>query len=320
MAEIRETHSARVQLVEVDAERAGQRLDNFLITYLKNVPKSAIYRLIRRGEIRVNKKRAKPETRLSAGDQVRLPPIAQAAQPASATIPLALQRRLAQAVLYEDKAILVINKPAGLAVHGGSGLKFGVIEVLRSLYPAVDLELVHRLDRETSGCLVVAKKRSALRRLHELFRHAEVTKVYWALVKGRWRGGRRTARQALRKNLLQSGERMVRVDDEGKASETVFEPLRVWGVASLVQATPLTGRTHQIRVHATALGHPLAGDDKYGDEGFNRQMGELGLKRLFLHAAKITFADAEGKPITVEAPLDPALDVCLAKLGPSDAG
>lgn len=318
MAEISETQPAQVQFIEVDAERAGQRLDNFLIGLLKNVPKSAIYRLIRRGEIRVNKKRAKADTRVNAGDQIRLPPIEQTPQPVAGSVPVALQKRFAQAVLYEDKSVLVINKPAGVAVHGGSGIKFGVIEVLRSLYPKLDLELVHRLDRDTSGCLVVAKKRSALRRLHEAFRGGEVSKVYWALVKGHWRGGRRTARHALRKNLLQSGERMVRVDDQGKESETVFEPLRVWQQASLVEATPVTGRTHQIRVHACALGHPLAGDDKYGDEEFNRHMTEFGLKRLFLHAAKITFPDSDGKRITVEAPLDPLLSACLEKLGPSN--
>lgn len=318
MAENRDRSDRRVEVIAIDGEREGQRLDNFLIGHLKNVPKSAIYRLIRRGEIRINKKRAKPEQRLSAGDQVRIAPIHQAEAPAAASVPSQLRQRLLEAVLYEDKSIVVINKPAGVAVHGGSGLKFGVIEALREIFSPADVSLVHRLDRDTSGCLVVAKKRSALRRLHESFRRGEVDKVYRALVRGRWQGGERIARHSLRKNTLQSGERMVRVDDQGKSSQTRFVPLKVWAGASLVEATPVTGRTHQIRVHGAALGYPLAGDEKYGDPEFNRKMSALGLKRLFLHAARITFTTNEGKVITVEAPLDPALDACLRKLDQAD--
>lgn len=299
--------------VQVDSERAGQRLDNFLFSQLKSIPKSAIYKMIRRGEVRVNKGRAKPETRLNDGDFVRLPPVKQDVV-APVIVPRARMTQISQRILYEDKDILVVNKPSGVAVHGGSGLSFGIIELLRELYPKCDLSLVHRLDRETSGCLVIAKRRSALRRLHEHFREGTVEKTYLALVKGCWDKGVFRSRQPLLKNVMRSGERMVQVDERGKASETVFEPKKIWANASLIQAMPVTGRTHQIRVHAAALGYPLAGDGKYGDEGFNRTMAQHSLERLFLHAARIKLPRGADEPLIVDSPLDDDLAAVVANL------
>jgi 23S rRNA pseudouridine955/2504/2580 synthase len=307
------------ELVEIDSRYEGQRIDNFLTTRLKGVPKSFIYRVLRRGEVRVNKARIKPGYRLREGDVVRVPPLRRAvpkeagARPSEKSIQL-----LEDNILYEDEGVVILNKPAGLAVHGGSGISFGVIEILRATRPPTAfLELAHRLDRDTSGCLIIAKKRSALRHIHELLREDGVEKRYVALVQGEWRGGERRVSAPLHKNVLQSGERMVRVAPDGKPSQTVFRPLRRWPGASLVEAMPLTGRTHQIRVHAAHLKHPIAGDDKYGDVVFNRAMREKGLNRLFLHAAGLSFMSASGRRIDVNAPLDPLLQQVLDAL---DAG
>jgi 23S rRNA pseudouridine955/2504/2580 synthase len=297
-----------VQWVEISSDQAGQRIDNFLHRFLKGVPKSRIYRLLRKGEVRVNRARARPEYRVRSGDQVRIPPVRMS--PAREVDPgVRATARVRDAILYEDDRLLVLNKPSGMAVHGGSGLSFGVIEALRALRPGAPfLELVHRLDRDTSGCLLIAKRRSELRTLHGLLRVGQVDKRYLLLVKGNWTAERREVEAPLRKNLLRGGERMVRVDAEGKQAVTRFGLLEHYRGASLLEARLETGRTHQIRVHAAHVGHPLAGDDKYGDGGFNRDMRGLGLKRLFLHAHYIAFRDPErDRSIEVSAPLDPDL-------------
>ena len=305
------------ELVEIDSHHEGQRIDNFLTTYLKGVPKSFIYRVLRRGEVRVNKARIKPSYRLQERDVVRIPPLrrsepeAVTAKPGDKLIEL-----LNNSILYEDEGLVIINKPAGIAVHGGSGISFGVIEILRAARPRASLlELVHRLDRDTSGCLIIAKKRRALRHIHELLREEGIEKRYLALLQGAWQGGARQVSAPLRKNVLQSGERVVRVAEDGKPSQTLFRPLRRWKSTSLMEVMPLTGRTHQIRVHAAYLKQPIAGDDKYGDADFNRSMQAKGLRRLFLHAASLHFSNAAGKSIEVNAPLDPALQHVLDALG-----
>lgn len=305
------------ELLEIDSQHVGQRIDNFLTTYLKGVPRSFIYRVLRRGEVRVNKGRIKPTYRLQEGDWVRIPPLRRGEPAAAAPGPAKhLLELLNHRILYEDEGILVLDKPSGIAVHGGSGISFGVIEILRAARPqAPFLELVHRLDRDTSGCLIIAKKRSALRHIHELLREDGMDKRYLALLQGEWRGGERRVTAPLRKNVLQSGERVVRVVDDGKPSQTLFRPLRRWAGATLVEARPLTGRTHQIRVHAAHLKQPIAGDDKYGNSEFNRAMQDKGLRRLFLHAAGLRFTTAAGRSIEVTAPLDPPLQQVLDALG-----
>ncbi len=307
-----------VEKIEIAADQAGQRIDNFLLTYLKDIPRSQVYRILRRGEVRVNKGRIKPHYRIQAGDHIRIPPLLREITPA-VTAPNKAIARISNAVLYEDDRVLIINKPSGMAVHGGSGLSFGIIEALRSWRPeAPFLELVHRLDRETSGCLVIAKTRNALRQLHTLLREestADMDKRYLALVKGKWQGGARDVNVPLQKNLLSSGERLVKVNKAGKASLTRFRPLSISPLASLVEAQLFTGRTHQVRVHAMHINHPIAGDPKYGDEEFNRQIREYGLKRLFLHAWRLEFSLQEPKQtITVTAPLDAALQQVLQQL------
>lgn len=309
------------RVLQVDASHEGQRIDNFLMASLKGVPRSHIYRVLRTGEVRVNKGRIKPTYRVQEGDLVRIPPIhtvAPGAVPNPGTRVLDL---IANSVIYEDKGLIIINKPSGIAVHGGSGLSYGVIEALRLARPdAPNLELVHRLDRETSGCLMIAKKRSVLRGLHDLLRGDAdsgkgVDKRYLALVQGRWEGGRRTVEASLLKNQLSSGERIVRVSDTGKASTSLFQPQGMYAQASLVEVRPLTGRTHQIRVHAAHIAHPIAGDDKYGDEGFNRYMTTLGLKRLFLHAHSLSFELPDtGQQISVRAPMDDELKAVLERV------
>lgn len=308
-------HRPVVQWLDISTEQAGQRIDNFLLRFLKGVPKSHIYRLLRKGEVRVNKGRIKPEYRLKSGDQVRIPPVrvseSKPASPSGQSV-----QKLADAVLYEDERLLVLNKPAGMAVHGGSGLSYGVIEALRVLRPqAPYLELVHRLDRDTSGCLLIAKRRSELRMLHELLRKGGVDKRYLLLVQGDWSQGPYRVNAALKKNLLRGGERMVRVDEDGKTALTHFHFLESYAGASLMEAELKTGRTHQIRVHATHAGHPLAGDDKYGDADFNRRMRRLGLKRLFLHAHTVAFEDSERRRnIHVSAPLSADLRKLIQQL------
>lgn len=311
-------HAARK--VEIDEHSAGQRIDNFLLTELKGVPRTLVYRILRSGEVRINSGRAKPADRLAAGDVVRIPPLRLPEATAPAVAGAGLQQAVESAILYEDDHLLVINKPAGLAVHGGSGVSLGVIETLRQSRPdARFLELVHRLDRDTSGCLVLAKKRSALLALQRQLR-AEgddegMGKIYLALVRGRWRGRHHRIEAPLHKNHLSSGERVVRVSREGKASVTEFEVMERFVDCSLVEATLLTGRTHQIRVHCQHAGHPVAGDPKYGDEEFNRAIRGRGLKRMFLHAARLDFSHpADDRAMHLEAPLAPALTTVLTRL------
>ncbi len=307
---------SRPQRIAIGSENEGQRIDNFLICKLKGVPKSRIYRILRKGEVRINKGRIRPDYRLKEGDIVRIPPIRIAAtSPTGAPSPR-LTERLTAAILYEDNNLLVINKPSGIAVHGGSGVSQGVIETLRAARPeARFLELVHRLDRDTSGCLLIAKKRSMLRTLHELLRTDEVDKRYLALVKGKWKGGKQRVEIPLRKNVLASGERMVRVNTDGKPATTLFKPLLRYPQATLVEATLLTGRTHQIRVHAAHIGHPIAGDEKYGSPTFNRQMRTMGLTRLFLHARALHFElEKEKKSMEFQAPLPEELKSVLEHL------
>ncbi|AIX74133.1 MAG: 23S rRNA pseudouridine(955/2504/2580) synthase RluC [Mixta calida] len=306
-----------VRIVAISEEEAGQRIDNFLRTQLKGVPKSMIYRILRKGEVRVNKKRIKPEYKLEAGDEVRIPPVRVAEREEAAISPkLDRVASLANAILYEDDYILVLNKPSGTAVHGGSGLSFGVIEGLRALRPeARFLELVHRLDRDTSGILLVAKKRSALRSLHEQLREKGMQKDYLALVRGQWPSHVKVVQAPLLKNILQSGERVVRVSSEGKPSETRFKVEERYAQATLVKASPVTGRTHQIRVHTLHAGHPIAFDDRYGEREFDKLLAPTGLRRLFLHAAALSFTHPHsGDRMRMEAPLDDELKQCLAAL------
>ncbi|NIR32362.1 MAG: RluA family pseudouridine synthase [Gammaproteobacteria bacterium] len=301
----------------VDEDHAGQRIDNFLATRLRGVPRARVYRILRRGEVRVNKRRIRQDYRLQQGDVVRLPPLRLSAPRTGAPAPAAMGRVVAASVLHEDHNLVVLNKPGGLPVHGGTGRSHGLIEVLRTLRPqAPFLELVHRLDRETSGCLLVAKRRSALRALHESLRARRVEKGYLLLVRGRWKGPERRVELPLRKNVLRGGERMVTLDPAGKTALTELAPVAVGDTASLLAARTRTGRTHQIRVHAAAAGYPLAGDGKYGDRAFNRAMKARGLRRLFLHADEVAFPDPGcGTTVRVEAPLPDDLRPVLEDLG-----
>jgi 23S rRNA pseudouridine955/2504/2580 synthase len=305
-----------VQLLEVAPELAGQRIDNFLITALKGVPRTLVYRILRKGEVRVNKGRIKPEYKLQAGDIVRVPPLRLPERDAPVPVAQGLLQRLEAAIVYEDKGLIVLNKPAGIAVHGGSGLSFGVIEAFRQLRPdAKELELVHRLDRDTSGLLMIAKKRSMLRHLHEALRGDGVDKRYMALVRGNWPTSKKQVNAPLLKSNLRSGERMVEVNPEGKEALTLFKVLRRFGdFATLVEARPITGRTHQIRVHALHAGHCIAGDAKYGDEDFTRELRELGGKRLFLHAYALSLTLPDGSPLEVKAPVDELWSAAVERL------
>ena len=310
----------KVQFVEISADHAGQRIDNYLMCQLNGVPKSLVYRIVRKGEVRVNKGRIKPEYKLKEGDLVRIPPVRQAEKKEPGKASDKVLKQIESRILFEDKRIMVINKPSGLAVHGGSGLSFGLIEALRELRPNdKSLELVHRLDRDTSGCLIIAKKRSALRRLHEQLREGSMDKRYLTLLKGKWQGRSRWIDAPLLKNVIKSGERLVFVDPRGKEARTQFIPNSVGEDASLMTVKLDTGRTHQIRVHAQHLGMPIAGDDKYGDDEFNRQLKGKGLKRLFLHAFSLKFSlpdpeTGEDVSISVQAPLDKELVNVLKKL------
>lgn len=300
---------------QIGEEAGGQRIDNYLVKLLKGVPKSHVYRILRSGEVRVNGGRAKPDYRIQTGDELRIPPVrvAERATKAAPPVSAALER----AVLLEDEHVIALNKPSGLAVHGGSGVSFGVIEQLRGQRPqARFLELVHRLDRDTSGVLLLAKKRSALTALHEQLRERQVTKYYLVLVKGKWRNPKQVVRLNLHKYLLASGERRVAVKDEGQESHTVFELQRAWQDYSLLRAELKTGRTHQIRVHLSHLGFPIAGDDKYGDFELNKQLARTGLKRMFLHAASVAFRHPSGgAKVVVEAPLPAELQKFIETLG-----
>ncbi len=300
----------------IDEELSGQRIDNFLMTRLKGVPRSHVYRLLRTGQVRVNRGRIGPGHRLAAGERVRLPPVRQA-EPRAGGGPVPARLR-GLTVLHEDAVLLVIDKASGVAVHGGSGVSLGVIEALRRERPeAPFLELVHRLDRDTSGCLVIAKRRSALRALHEALREGRVTKRYLALLAGRLGGAAEREVHGALSRTERGGERIVRIDAEGKPSVTRFRRLAANARATLVEAEPLTGRTHQIRVHAASLGHPVAGDAKYGDAEFDKALAGLtGARRLYLHARSIAFDHpVSGERLCVYAPLDVAWYTALDALG-----
>lgn len=304
-----------VSHAEIDPDTAGQRLDNFLMARLKGVPRSHVYQLIRSGQVRVNSGRVAARYRLKAGDSVRVPPVRQKAAPAIANPAEGLAWLEAQ-IIFEDDRLIVVDKPAGLAVHGGSGLDFGLIEGLRSLRPGLKtLELVHRLDRDTSGCVMVAKRRSALRRLHALLREGKIGKRYLALVKDQWQHGQTTIDVPLVIGRENSAKR-VRPDPDGKPAVSVFRLVNLYGrLASLVEIEIETGRTHQIRVHAVHAGHPIAGDERYGDRGFNAECAALGLKRMFLHAQLIEFVWPDSdEEFIVSAPLPPELNEFLDRL------
>ena len=280
-------------------ERAGQRLDNFLLATLKRVPRSRVYAMVRKGEVRVNGGRARPDTRLAEGDVVRIPPVTVAAAPARGRAAERLGPSIRAGIVYEDRRLLVLDKPAGIAAHGGSGVSAGVIEALRALHPEQRFELVHRLDRDTSGCLVIAKDRHTLLELHRVFREGAVRKSYDLVVEGHWPRRLRTVRDCLRRYTLPNGERRVRVDTEGMPARTDFEVVEPAGACTWLRAFPRTGRTHQIRVHTAARGHPILGDRKYADRG---GMGRAA-RRLMLHASSIAFP-LDGRRHRFEAPRD----------------
>jgi 23S rRNA pseudouridine955/2504/2580 synthase len=294
-----------IVLHTVSDDESGQRIDNFLMRHFKTVPRSRVYRLLRKGEVRVNRKRVDAEYRLATGDEVRLPPVriepeGQPGRPSQSLLEL-----IEGAVIFQDRHLLVIDKPSGVAVHGGSGMSFGVIEALRASRPRETLELVHRLDRDTSGCLLVARDRSTLTALHALIRNGGLHKTYMALVAGSWQLGTKRIDAPLSTDSRERGERHVRVAAAGKASVSVFKPVQFFGsLATLMEVDIPTGRTHQIRVHASYAGHPLLGDDKYGDRERNAELKRHGLKRTFLHAQSVAFEwPGSGVPFHVSAPL-----------------
>lgn len=313
----------KVNFAHIDEDQAGQRLDNFLMTQLKGVPKSKIYNIIRKGEVRVNKGRSKPDYKITAGDEIRIPPVRMAEKEAMAKPSNTMTALLAQSIIFENDGLLVINKPPGLAVHGGSGISLGLIETLRQMRPeARYLELVHRLDRDTSGCIMIAKKRSMLRHLQAALREKNssgIRKVYQALVVGAWPASVRRVDAPLLKLEVARDERAVKVHVDGKPSLTEFKVLSLFKGYSLVEARPITGRTHQIRVHAQYAGHCLVGDEKYGDDEINKSMRLLGVKRLFLHAVELGFYLPDSKELTVvKAPLANDLAGALIKLTAND--
>lgn len=299
-----------VRKKRIGSDRSGQRIDNYLLSQLKGVPKSRVYRLIRRGEVRVNGGRVRAEYKLAEGDEVRIPPVR--VQQAGAPPPAKAARDMLSRTLYEDKRLLVLDKPSGVAVHGGSGISHGVIELLREARPDLkELALVHRIDRETSGCLVMAKRRSALRELHRRFRDGEVEKNYLALAVGDWQFGEQLIDAPLLVRHRKNGERHVIVDGKGKAAKTRVSLSRTYGSHSLLLCAPATGRTHQIRVHLQHAGHPIVGDDRYGDAEANAAAEKVGLRRLFLHAQSIAFVDDSGNDLHFTAPLAPDLEQFL---------
>lgn len=311
-----------VRWVTVSEDNDGQRVDNFLMAQLRGVPRSVVYRIVRKGEVRVNKGRVRPDTRLKTGDEVRIPPVSQKQAAAQVVPGERVQAVMEGAVVFENEQMLVVNKPSGIAVHGGSGLDFGLIEVLRAARPeARFLELVHRLDRDTSGLVMVAKKRSALRYLQDELRQKRIRKHYHALVSGRWPADVSRVDAPLLRYEMSNGERRVRVDAEGKESLTTFTVLVDYEGYSLVQASPVTGRTHQIRVHSAYAGHPIAGDDKYMDDVSLKAFRAMGGRRLMLHARALEFTlPGTGEAIRLEAPYDEAFGEVLNKLAGRRSG
>ncbi len=307
-----------VVLHTITAEEAGQRIDNFLMRHFKAVPRSRVYRLLRKGEVRVNRKRVAAEYRIAAGDEVRLPPVRIESSDEPGRPSHSLVELIERAVIFQDKHLLVVNKPAGVAVHGGSGMSYGVIEALRASRERESLELVHRLDRDTSGCLLVARDRATLTALHALIRNSGMHKTYLALVAGSWQLGTKRIDAPLATDNRQHGERHVRVAAAGKSSVSVFKPVQFFGsLATLMEVDIPTGRTHQIRVHAAFAGHPLLGDEKYGDRESNAKFKQFGLKRTFLHAQSVAFEwPGSGVPFHVSAPLPAELAAVLDAVTP----
>ncbi len=308
--------SFSVQFIDISAAQAGQRIDNFLLTLEKGVPKSRIYRAIRKGEVRVNKGRIKQTYKIQTGDSIRVPPLHTTDKVVMTTVNDHVRKQLTEAIIFEDEHLLALNKPPGLAVHAGSNIDQGIIESLRIIRSELPyLELVHRLDRDTSGCLLLAKSRESLLNLQQQMISHNIDKRYLTLLRGYWDKEERLIEQSLQKNTVSSGERMVRVDPEGKYAKTIFVPLETYSKAQLTEVILFTGRTHQIRVHSAYMNHPVAGDDKYGQRNFNRDMRKLGLKRMFLHSWKLGITHPiTNQPLLLEAPLPVQLDNVLAKL------
>jgi len=291
---------SKVRFVTVTENNESQRVDNFLLLILKGVPKSKVYRIIRKGEVRVNKGRVKPEYKLVVGDVVRVPPVMVRAESAPVKPSDKVVALLQNSILFENHELMVINKPSGLAVHGGSGINLGVIEAFRAMRPDEKfLELVHRLDRDTSGCLLIAKKRPMLKYLHQCLREDGMKKIYHTVVVGKWPNHVREVNAPLQKNELKSGERVVTVTKEGKPSLTKFRLIERFKGYTLVEASPITGRTHQIRVHAAFAGYPILGDEKYGIDDINKNMKRLGSRRLMLHAAELSVKLPSERKVTV---------------------
>lgn len=307
-----------VREVVMDASRAGQRLDNFLFAMFREVPRSRIYSMLRKGEVRVNGGRSKQHYRIKDGDKIRLPPVklTQRDDAEAQQVPKRMIEQIKASVIHEDEDLLVLNKPEGIAVHSGSGVKSGVIEALRQIYPeGTFLELVHRLDRGTSGVLLIARNRPALTALHQLIRDGGLNKRYLALIAGQWKGGQRRVEHKLERQHQKGKVRHTKVSEEGKDAVAIFSPEQRFTDATLMEVELITGRTHQIRVQSAEQGHPLLGDEKYGDFGLNRQWKKLGLKRMFLHAATLSFRWPEsGKLMQLEAPLPLPLTDLLEKL------
>lgn len=312
---VNDSDKPKVQWHEITEENCDQRIDNFLITLLKGVPKSRIYRIIRKGEVRVNKGRINNRYRLQEGDRVRIPPVRVASRDSKVELQPTLKHSLEKDIIYEDDFLIVLNKPAGFAVHGGSGISSGVIEGLRLLRPDTRfLELAHRLDKDTSGCLLVAKKRSTLKILHDYFRDNGIKKTYIALLVGQWERKKQVVSVPLLKNTGKGGERMVKASKAGKFAETDFKRLKKYKNSTLVEASPKTGRTHQIRVHAAWLGHPIVADDRYGNAETNKSLKKKGFRRLFLHAKQLQFTHPiTEKPVSFIAPLSKELEALLEK-------
>ena len=309
------TERTEVTIVRVTDSHEGQRLDNFLFRELKGLPRTRVYRLIRRGEVRVNKKRCKPDLKLSSGDELRIPPVEVSIGAKIPRVSDALAKRLSDSVLYETEFLLVLNKPAGISVHGGSGVRLGLLDALRQIkLEWSDLELAHRLDRDTSGCLLLAKKSCNLKYLQNEFKLKRVQKRYLAFVHGSWPKGLVKVDAPLLKNEISSGERVVKVSPNGKEAETHFKILQTYSAATLMQVSPITGRTHQIRVHCQHAGHSIIGDQKYGPKGCSEALKSI--KTLCLHASSIEFSDsASNKLIKIEAPVDKFWQISAEKIG-----
>jgi 23S rRNA pseudouridine955/2504/2580 synthase len=310
------TQSQKVQFIEISPAQAGQRIDNFLLTLEKGVPKSRIYRALRKGEVRVNKGRIKQTYKIQAGDIIRVPPLRVAERETPTHVSDSLKQQLLRDIIFEDDAMLVLNKPSGLAVHAGSQIQVGVIEALRLIKPELPfLELVHRLDRDTSGCLLLAKSRESLLNLQQQMLSDRIDKRYLTLLKGVMAKQEQLVEQPLQKNTVSSGERMVRVDPIGKQAKTLFIRRKALNIAQLTEVKLFTGRTHQIRVHSAWSKHPVAGDDKYGDREFNKQLKSFGLKRLFLHAWRLGIQHPlSGEAMVLEAPLPEKLQQVIQNL------